>query len=111
MKLSETKFQHLVVTTPIMQEVVGYAFVINLIAAGHDITEVRLLTEEAVEENLQEASQALKSGALNLKDGPAILPVLPGKNDGELVEIDITQEEAQELLASDKVYKVPAIGH
>jgi hypothetical protein len=98
MKLSEARYKHLVVTTPNMAEVVGYGFVVNLIATGKEITEIRLLTDEAVQENLMAASRDLKSGKINLHEGIVVSPVSPGKNDGEVVEIDIDQEQAIRIL-------------
>lgn len=91
MKLSETRHKHLVVTTPTMAECVGFDLVVCMIAAGQEITEVRLLTDDAIQTALQEASE-------DMKRGHTIRDEVPIVNNGELVEIDITREQAQELI-------------
>ncbi|MFC5528436.1 hypothetical protein [Cohnella yongneupensis] len=102
MKLSEAKYQHLVVTTPEETDVIGYDLAVKWIAEGKDIKEIRLLTDEAVHENLMSASRDLNSGRINLDNGPLFSRVSPGKNDGEIVEIDISKDQAIELITGGR---------
>jgi hypothetical protein len=102
MELSKAKHKHLVVMTPTMTEVVGFNFVVGMIADGKEITEVRIFTDEAVQENLMAASRDLKNGKINLNDGVVISRVEPGDNDGEIVVLDINRAEARAIVANSQ---------
>lgn len=92
MKLSEARHQHLVVVTDYEAECVGFVFVLCLVAAGVPIRELRLLTEEAVQDALQSASDDRKRGHEIHEDVPII-------NNGEIVEIDYTRGQAISLIS------------
>jgi hypothetical protein len=90
MKLSEARHRHLVVGN----EVAGFGYAVRKIADGEEIGEIRLLTDDAIQAALKEASEDMKRGHM-------VRDEIPIENNGELVEIDIAQEEAKAIIAED----------